>query len=111
VTLSLIWVTRSFSEFEANLTSIERIQEYCDLPPEVKEIRFTFIFLLARTKFFKKMEKFFKAEWEIKENKPEKEWPREGSIKFENYFLKYREELDFVLNGINCDIKSGEKVF
>ena len=57
-----------------------------------------------------KLEIFFKAEWENKENKPDKEWPREGSIKFENYYLKYREELDFVLNGINCEIKSGEKV-
>jgi hypothetical protein len=37
VTLSLIWVIRSFSEFEANLVSVERIQEYCDLPHEVKE--------------------------------------------------------------------------
>ena len=52
-----------------------------------------------------------KAPWEIEENKPDKEWPHEGVIKFENYGLKYREELDFVLNGINCEIKSGEKVF
>ena len=28
-------MVRSFSDFEANLTSVERIQEYCDLPQEV----------------------------------------------------------------------------
>jgi len=51
-----------------------------------------------------------KADWEIEDTKPDKNWPHEGFIKFEDYGLKYREELDFVLNGINCEIKSGEKI-
>ena len=35
VTLTLQWLIRSITDFETNLTSIERIKEYCDLPPEV----------------------------------------------------------------------------
>jgi ATP-binding cassette subfamily C (CFTR/MRP) protein 1 len=51
-----------------------------------------------------------KAEWEIENKKPGKDWPH-GNIKFINYSLKYREELDYVLNNLNIEIKSGEKVF
>jgi ATP-binding cassette subfamily C (CFTR/MRP) protein 1 len=52
---------------------------------------------------------FKKAEWEIEDKKPNKDWPN-GNIKFNNYSLKYREELDYVLKNLNIDIKSGEKV-
>ena len=52
-----------------------------------------------------------KAPWEIEKTKPDKNWPHGGEIKFENYGLKYREELDFVLNGLNVHINAGEKVF
>ena len=51
-----------------------------------------------------------KAPWDNDENKPGKVWPEKGVLKFENYSLKYREELDFVLESINCNIKAGEKV-
>ena len=53
--------------------------------------------------------KIKKAEWEIKDKKPKKEWPY-GNIKFLNYSLKYREELDYVLKDLNIEIKRGEKV-
>ncbi len=51
-----------------------------------------------------------KAEWVIEDKKPSKEWPTEGNIKFKNYSLKYREDLDYVLNDLNFEIKSCEKV-
>lgn len=78
------WVVRSFSDFEANLISIERIKEYCELPQE--------------------------AQWEIKETKPDISWPSNGDIKFENYSLRYRSELENVLKDLNLDIKGGEKI-
>lgn len=37
-------------------------------------------------------------------------WPNKGVIVFEEYKARYREELDFVLCGINLRIESGEKV-
>ena len=39
-----------------------------------------------------------------------KKWPENGSITFKNYFTRYRPETDIVLNDINIEIKSGEKI-
>nr|APD26520.1 ATP-binding cassette transporter subfamily C member 1 X4 protein [Brachionus koreanus] len=84
ITLTLIWVVRSFSDFETHLISVERVREYCDLPHE--------------------------AEWVSSKQIMQKAWPSQGSIDFKNFSLKYREELDFVLKDINCHIISQEKV-
>ncbi len=70
---------------ESNLTSVERIEEYCNTPKE--------------------------AEWEIENQKPSKDWPSEGKISFKNYSVRYRENLDYALKKIDCEIKKGEKVF
>ena len=37
-------------------------------------------------------------------------WPDKGYIKFDNYSVKYREDLDFVLKDINAEIMPGEKI-
>nr|QUF59448.1 ATP-binding cassette transporter Abcc1-4 [Brachionus angularis] len=80
----LMWMVRSFSDFESNLISVERIREYCELPHE--------------------------SEWVIEDKQPSVDWPENGNINFNNYSVKYREELDFVLKDINCTIKPGEKI-
>ena len=80
----LSWFIRFSSEFEASITSIERIKEYCNTPHE--------------------------ADWSIEKTQPDKEWPVKGHILFRNYSLKYREELDFVLNDLNIEIQPGEKI-
>ena len=49
-------------------------------------------------------------EWEIAETKPAVTWPDKGHITFDNYSVKYREELDNVLNNICADIAPGEKI-
>ena len=73
------------ADFESNITSVERIKEYCDTPDE--------------------------AAW-IEENfRPPSNWPTEGKINFNHFSIKYRKELDFVLKDINCVIFPGEKVF
>jgi ABC-type multidrug transport system fused ATPase/permease subunit len=69
---------------DTNIISVERIQEYIDKKAE--------------------------AEWRIKETKPAPEWPQEGRVKFSKFSLRYREGLDLVLKGIDCDILPGEKV-
>ena len=80
----LSWFVRFSSEFEANITSIERINEYCNTPHE--------------------------AEWFIEETKPPKVWPDQGHIQFKNYSLKYRDDLDYALKDLNINIVSGEKI-
>ena len=84
ISFTLNWLVRTMSEFVANITSIERIKEYSEIKQE--------------------------PEWSIEDNKPDKSWPNEGNIKFEKYFLKYRKELDYVLNNLNIEIKPGEKI-
>jgi ATP-binding cassette subfamily C (CFTR/MRP) protein 1 len=75
---------RTSANFETNITSVERIEEYCHTPHE--------------------------KEWSIKETQPDKEWPKQGRIVFNQYSVKYREELDNVLKQINIEIQPGEKI-
>lgn len=51
-----------------------------------------------------------KAEWEIEQTKPVESWPEKGEIHFKDFSVKYRQELDIVLNKISFNIKSAEKV-
>lgn len=48
------------------------------------------------------------AEWITKHVDPK--WPVEGEVKFKDYQVRYRENLDLVLKGISFSIKGGEKV-
>ena len=47
---------------------------------------------------------------EVEEHTPHKDWPADGTIQFENYSTRYREELDLVVRDIKVDIRGGEKV-
>lgn len=38
------------------------------------------------------------------------EWPSKGEVKFENYQLRYRENLDLVLKGITFTVEPGQKI-
>ena len=84
VSQTLNWLVRMSADFETNITSVERIKEYCETPHE--------------------------AEYHIEETKPDDEWPQSGEVKFENFSIKYREVLDNVLNNINFVIKPAEKI-
>ncbi len=37
-------------------------------------------------------------------------WPSRGEIRFNNFWTKYRPDLDFVIKGLNFTIKAGEKI-
>ena len=37
-------------------------------------------------------------------------WPINGQIRFKNYYVKYRNDLNYVLENINLTILPGEKV-
>ncbi|KAH8420816.1 hypothetical protein KR222_005629 [Zaprionus bogoriensis] len=81
------WGMRQSAELENNMTSMERVVEYEDLQPE--------------------------GDFESKPNKkPPKDWPDEGKIVFNDLSLRYfpEKEADYVLRGLNLDIKPCEKV-
>ncbi|XP_026210427.1 canalicular multispecific organic anion transporter 1 [Anabas testudineus] len=83
VTQTLNWLVRMTSELETNIVAVERVSEYAELENEAK--------------------------W-VTDTRPSEKWPEEGRLRFENYKVRYRPELDLVLHGITCDIDSTEKI-
>ncbi|XP_072399246.1 probable multidrug resistance-associated protein lethal(2)03659 [Diabrotica undecimpunctata] len=73
---------RQWSEFENQMTSVERVQEYADLVQEEDN----------------------------NSSEPAKTWPEEGKIEFNNMSLKYAPEDPAVLKGLNFVIQPKEKV-
>nr|XP_025966921.1 canalicular multispecific organic anion transporter 1 [Dromaius novaehollandiae] len=83
VTQTLNWLVRMSSELETNIVAVERIHEYTKVKNE--------------------------APW-VTEKRPPHGWPSKGEIQFVDYQVRYRPELELVLQGITCDIGSTEKV-
>ncbi|GAB1302447.1 ATP-binding cassette sub-family C member 2 [Apodemus speciosus] len=83
ITQTLNWLVRMTSEAETNIVAVERISEYINVDNE--------------------------APW-VTDKRPPADWPRKGEIQFNNYQVRYRPELDLVLKGITCNIKSTEKI-
>ncbi|XP_041482839.1 multidrug resistance-associated protein 5-like isoform X2 [Lytechinus variegatus] len=46
----------------------------------------------------------------VPDNRPPKDWPSEGAIRFDSYRMRYREELPLVLKNVKCKIRAGEKI-
>ncbi|KAM8806261.1 ATP-binding cassette sub-family C member 2 [Eudromia elegans] len=83
VTQTLNWLVRMSSELETNIVAVERIHEYTTVQNE--------------------------APW-VTEKRPPRGWPSRGEIQFTDYQVRYRPELELVLQGITCSIRSTEKV-
>ncbi|KAG7314076.1 hypothetical protein KOW79_022572 [Hemibagrus wyckioides] len=83
VTQTLNWLVRMTSELETNIVAVERVSEYTNINNE--------------------------APW-ITDKCPPKDWPTLGKIRFEDYKVRYRPELELVLHGITCNIEDTEKI-
>ncbi|XP_037256527.1 ATP-binding cassette sub-family C member 2 isoform X3 [Falco biarmicus] len=83
VTQTLNWLVRTSSELETNIVAVERVHEYTKVKNE--------------------------APW-VTEKRPPPGWPSKGEIQFIDYKVRYRPELDLVLQEITCTIGSTEKV-
>ncbi|XP_018335877.1 multidrug resistance-associated protein 1-like isoform X2 [Agrilus planipennis] len=84
ITQHLNWLVRMMCDLETNIVSVERIKEYGDLPQE--------------------------ASWEDPKMTPSPDWPENGSIEFNNCWVRYRPNLKPVLKGLSISIKGGEKI-
>jgi len=85
VTQSLNWAARLASEFEANMVSVERIEQYGNLKIEAPHK--------------------LPSDEELNEN-----WPENGKIEFKEIKLRYRPGLPLVLKGLDLTIPGRSKV-
>ncbi|XP_022257889.1 multidrug resistance-associated protein 4-like isoform X2 [Limulus polyphemus] len=79
------WGVRQSAEVESQMTAVERVMEYSNLPSEAP--------LEAPS-----------------EQQPPPDWPQQGMIRFENMCLKYSSEDLPVLKDLSCLIKPQEKI-
>ncbi|XP_078177310.1 ABC transporter C family member 8-like isoform X1 [Carex rostrata] len=84
LTASQVFLTRFYSSVEQFIISVERIKQYIHIPPEPPAV--------------------------IQECRPSPSWPSQGNIELQNLVVKYRPNAPFVLKGITCTFKAGEKV-
>lgn len=85
MTTLLQFTVRQVAETEARFTSVERISYYIRSVPS-------------------------EAEPEIPDKKPAPNWPDGGAIRLSGIKMRYRDGLPLVLNDINCEIRSCEKI-
>ncbi len=79
------WMTRQVAELENNMNSVERIKYYAEeIPQERAHV--------------------------LPDTQISGSWPSRGEITFDNVYMRYRDNLPTILNGINFKIGAGEKV-
>lgn len=86
LTMLFQWAVRQSAEAENYMTSAERIYEYGQLKPEEDESNNQLII------------------------QPSNDWPNQGIIELKKYSMRYRVELEPVLNNIDLRIQSKEKI-
>ncbi|CAO3622955.1 unnamed protein product [Cunninghamella blakesleeana] len=82
ITQALNWVIRSFCEIETNIVSVERVNEYIDLPNEKYE--------------------------SIRGVSPL--WPEKGAIEFNDFSARYRPGLDLAVRSVSFKVAPREKI-
>lgn len=83
-TITLNFLVDTFSEAEAAITAIERVDAMADLPKEMP----------TET---------------IAEYEPKSEWPEKGTLEFDSVCLRYRDGLPLALNALSFKIPSGKR--
>lgn len=80
----LNWGVRIFSDLESRMTSVERLQFYCDLPSE---------------------KNYLGEPLDLPDH-----WPQSGDLEFKNVSLRYAEHLPLVLKNVSFKVKSGSRI-
>eukprot|EP00164_Ancoracysta_twista_P002103 GFYU01002778.1.p1 GENE.GFYU01002778.1~~GFYU01002778.1.p1 ORF type:complete len:610 (-),score=232.05 GFYU01002778.1:74-1903(-) len=77
--------SRMMAELESKMNSVERIHYYIEnVPCEAQSI--------------------------VEDNRPAAQWPSQGAIEFEDFSLRYRDDMPLVLSKLFVSIKPNEKV-
>ncbi|CAD8050089.1 unnamed protein product [Paramecium sonneborni] len=81
---ALQWGLRQLITFETQMNSYNRMFQIIDIQPEAPHI--------------------------TQEDSKYPDFPKDGRVKFENVFMRYRQNCELVLKGLSFDIQSGEKI-
>ncbi len=84
MTGTLNWLVRQSTEAETQMVSVERVLQYSQVPQEPPA--------------------------ELPGREPPAEWPQSGTVQFNNFKLRYRKDLDLVLDGITINVGAMEKI-
>lgn len=82
ITNALSTLVKSYSDYETNVVSVERLIEYTKIPIEPQD----------------------------DEIPSDPDWPSEGRVKFDRYSARYRPDLGLVIRDFSLEVKSSEKV-
>ena len=99
ITGVLSWLIRLFSELESQMVSVERVEEYAQLPSEEDTANDS----MDGANDGEQIVAIGKVE-------PDPSWPQSGDIVFEDVDMRYRKELPLVLSGVSFKIDSGSSV-
>jgi ABC-type multidrug transport system fused ATPase/permease subunit len=84
ITANLNWFVRQYTEMQIQMTAVSRVIAYTEVRPEAPLI--------------------------VPDKRTPKGWPEKGEIHFNKFYVRYTEGAEHVLKGINCAVKSGEKI-
>jgi len=91
------WGMRQSAEVANQMMAVERVLEYIQLEPEPN--------LKDRGMFLKKENQNLALPAKVSNT-----WPEDGHIQFKDVYMRYMENGEPVLKGLNLVILSGEKV-
>ncbi|KMU74808.1 ATP-dependent bile acid permease [Coccidioides immitis RMSCC 3703] len=83
-TENILWLVRLYAENQQNMNSVERVEEYLRVEQEARAI--------------------------VPDNRPPRNWPSKGAVKFVEYSTRYRPDLDLVLKRVSFSVQPGERV-
>ncbi|EAS04319.2 ABC transporter C family protein (macronuclear) [Tetrahymena thermophila SB210] len=94
------YLIRQMIQLEGSLTSVERVLKIINIVPE-GPLKLPSDQLLV---------KINEQTPSTKTQQDHIKWVQKGSLEFKNVYMKYRENLDYVLKGVNLKIESGERI-
>lgn len=109
----LQYVVRQSTEVEARFNSVERLLEYITVRlPAAHSTEATRPLTSLSTWFYTMCFQDCKSEAprHVRDAQIPEDWPKSGSVTFQDYKMKYRENTPIVLNGLNFNIQPGEKL-
>lgn len=107
------WGIRQSVILENEMTSVERVIEYSNLPQETKHQSAQGILFLVKQFLYHIIDIWWTSKLQsifYLDKLLSKEWPNQGKIMFQDFGLQYSPDAPFILKNLNFTIQPKEKV-